>query len=64
MEGDMEVLFEGDMGYFLKKEKLCVQSLAKERKQPAVVILQQSIFYNIFIRSLWLRIIRRSDQGV
>ena len=50
-------------GYFLKKQKLCVQSLAKERKQPAVVILQQSIFYNISIRCLWLRIIRRSDQG-
>ena len=31
-------------GYFLEKQKLCVQSLAKERKQPAVVILQQSIF--------------------
>ena len=59
VEGDMEV-----RGYFLKKQKLCVQSLAKERKQPAVVILQQSIFYNIFFQYLWLRIIRRSDQGV
>ena len=35
VEGDMEV-----RGYFLKKQKLCVQSLAKERKQPAVVIQQ------------------------
>ena len=51
-------------GFFLKKRKLCVQSLAKEQKQPAVVILQQSIFYNTSIRCLWLRIIRRSDQGV
>ena len=51
-------------GYFLKKQKLCVQSLAKEQKQPAVVILQQSILYNISIRCLWLRIIRRSDQSV
>ena len=55
----MEVL-----GYFLKKQKLCVQSLAKEQKQPAVVILQQLIFNNISIWCLWLRIIRRSDQGV
>ena len=51
-------------GYFLKKQKLCVQSLAKEQKQPAVVILQQPIFYNISIQWLWLRIIRRSNQGV
>ena len=44
--------------------QLCVQSLAKERKQPPVFILQQFIFYNISIQYLWLRIIRRSDQGV
>ena len=41
-----------------------MQNLTKERKQPPVVILQLSIFYNIFIWCLWLRIIRRSDQGV
>ena len=41
-----------------------MQNLTKERKQPPVVILQKSIFYNIFIRCLWLRIIRRSDYGV
>ena len=41
-----------------------MQNSTKERKQPPVVILQQSIFYDIFIRCLWLRIIRRSDQGV
>ena len=51
-------------GDFLKKRKLCIQNLTKERKQPPVVILQQAIFYNIFILWLWLRIIRRSDQGV
>ena len=51
-------------GYFLKKQKSCVQSLAKEWKQSAVVILQQSIFYNISFWCLWLRIIRRSDQGI
>ena len=51
-------------GYFLKKQKLCMQNLAKELKQPAVVILQQSIFYNISIQCFWLRTIRRSDQGV
>ena len=33
-----------ERGYFLGKQKLCLQSLAKQRKQPAVVILQQSIF--------------------
>ena len=42
----------------------CMQNLPKERKQPPVFIQQQSIFFNIFIRCLWLRIIRRSDQGV
>ena len=51
-------------GYFLKKQNLCVQSLAKEQKQPPVVILQQSVFYNISIQCLWLRINERSDQGV
>ena len=41
-----------------------MQNLTKEWKQPPVVILQQANFYNIFILCLWLRIIRRSDQGV
>ena len=41
-----------------------MQNLTKERKQPPVVILQQLIFYNIFILCLSLRIIRRSAQGV
>ena len=49
---------------FLKKWKLYMQNLTKERKKPPVVILQQWIFYNIFIRCLWLRIIRRSEQRV
>ena len=35
----------------------------KELKQPPG-IMQQAIFYSIFILRLWLRIIRRSDQGV
>ena len=51
-------------GYFLKKQKLSVQNLTKERKPPPVVILQQAIFYNIFIPCLWIRIISRSNQGV
>ena len=51
-------------GYFLKKWKLYMQNLTKEQKQPPVVILQKSIFYNIFIWCLWLRIIRKSDYGV
>ena len=41
-----------------------MQNLAKERKQPPVVILQQAIFYNVFILCLWLVIIRRPNQGV
>ena len=41
-----------------------MQNLTKEQKQPPVVILQQPNFYNIFILCLWLRIIKRSDQGV
>ena len=47
-------------GYFLKERKLCMQNLTKERKQLPVVIMQQSIFYKIFIRCLWLRIMGRS----
>ena len=47
-----------------KKKKLCLQNLTKEWKQPPVAILQQPSFYNIFILCFWLRIIRRSDQGV
>ena len=41
-----------------------MQNLTKEWKQPPIVILPQPIFYNVFIQCLWLRIIRRSDQGV
>ena len=51
----------GVQGYFLKKQKLYMQILMKERKQPPVVILKKSIFHNIFIWWLWLDIIRRSD---
>ena len=54
----------GVRGQFLKKRKLCLQNLTKEWKQPPVVILQQANVCNIFILCLWLRIIRRSDQGV
>ena len=54
----------GKRGQFLKKRKLCMQNLTKERKHPPVVTPQHVIFYNIFILCLWLRIIRRSDQGV
>ena len=54
----------GVRDYFLKKRKLCMQNLTKERKQSPVVILQKWTFYNTFIRCLRLRIIRKSDQGV
>ena len=50
----------GIRSYFLKKRRLSMENLTKERKQPPVVFLQQSIFSNIFIRCLWLRIIRKS----
>ena len=36
----------GVRDYFLKKRTLYMQSLMKEQKQPQVVILQKSIFYN------------------
>ena len=42
---------------------LCMQRLKEVLKQSAVVILQQPIFYSIFILCLWLSVIRRSDQG-
>ena len=54
----------GVRGQFLKKRKLCMQNLTEEWKQPPVVILQQTTFYNIITLCLSLRIIRRSDQGV
>ena len=54
----------GVRGQFLKKWNLYMQNLTKEWKQRPVVILQQTNFYNIFILRLWLRIIKRSDQGV
>ena len=41
-----------------------MQSLTKGREQAREVILQQTIFYNVFILCLWLRSIRRSNQGV
>ena len=41
-----------------------MQNLRKKWKQPPIVILQQANFNNVFIQCLWLRIIRRSDQGV
>ena len=54
----------GVWGQFLKKWQLCLQNLTKEWKQPAVVILQKANFCNMFTLCLWLRIIRRSNQGV
>ena len=52
------------MGLVSEKQKLCMQNLTEEQKKPPVVILQQANFYNIFILCLWLRMTRRSDQGV
>ena len=47
-----------------KAEVLYTQNLTNQWKQPIVVILQQANFYDIFILSLWLRIMRISNQGV
>ena len=54
----------GVRGYFLKRRKFHLQNLTKDWKQPPVVILQKSIFCNIFFRWFWLRMIRTSDQSV
>ena len=50
----------------MKKEEAFYAQLDKrgEGVISPVVILQQSIFYNLFILCLWLKIIRRSDQSV
>ena len=36
-------------GLISEKRRLCMQNLTKERKQPPVVILQQVVFYNVFV---------------
>ena len=54
----------GARGQFLKRRNLCLHDLTKQQKQPLVIILQLTNFCNIFILCHWLRIIRRSDQGV
>ena len=41
-----------------------MKNITKEWKQPPAVILQHANFYNIFILCMWLRMIRRTDQGV
>ena len=50
----------GVRGYFLKKQVLHAE-INEKLEEPPAVILQKSIFYNIFIQCLWLRIIARSD---
>ena len=54
----------GVRGQFLKKRNLCFQTLIIQQKQPLVIILQHANCCNLFILCLWLRIIRRSYQGV
>ena len=54
----------GVRGQFLQKRNLCMQNLMKEWKQPPAVILQQANFQNVFILCLWLRIIKKFNQGV
>ena len=55
---------KGSAGLIPEKKEALYAELKKKRKQPPVVILQEVIFYNIFILCLWLRITTRSDQGV
>ena len=51
-----------------KTEALCTEckyvTYSELWKQSPLVILQQGNFYSIVILCLWLRIIRRSNQGV
>ena len=51
----------GVWGYILKKQNLCMQNLKKAATSSYSTAVD---FYNTFIRYLWLRIIRRSSQGV
>ena len=53
-----------DMGLVSEKTEPLYADLTKKWKQPPVVILQQAKFHNIFVLCLWVRIIKRSDQGV
>ena len=48
----------------LPKLRNKLKNLTKERQQPPVVTLHQATFHNIFILYLWLKIKRRSDQGI
>ena len=52
------------VGLIPEKREALYEELKKEWKQPSVFILQQVIFYNMFILRLWLRIITRSDKDV
>ena len=54
----------GDTGLVSEKTEALYAELNERVKVAIVVILQQTNFYNIFILCSWLRIIRRSDQGV
>ena len=53
-------------GVNLLKNEALYAELDKRAKAviSPVVILQQAIFYDLFILCLWLKIIRRSDQSV
>ena len=57
-----KITYYGVRDYSLKKPKPCMQNLTKVRKQQLVNIPQQSIFNIIFIRCLWLRIIKSFNQ--
>ena len=47
-----------------EKTEVFYVELNERADQQPVVILHQATFHNVFILCLWLRIKRRSDQGV
>ena len=52
------------MGLLSEKKEALHAELNERAEAATSSFLQWSIFYNIFVRCLWLRIIRRSDQSV
>ena len=51
----------GGTGLLSEKTEVLHAEINEKLEEPPAVILQKSIFYNIFIQCLWLRIIARSD---
>ena len=54
---------QGTMAPRARRERDLADSFWKNRSFPCRTS-QKSIFYNMFIRCLWLRLIRRPDYGL